>query len=169
MNLSENFKSDNKLVTVYFFLKMYIDKVHSLQTGVSLEISTIALRGLLKDAIVGQRTSELAKICSTMDLHDYLSVVVHKGAEGLISRRRPWVEGIKNDLLRGRPVSYRRFDGLFWRSLDEEDPDGDEWYRLTSGEDFRSQMICLLGILRSANRRLHQSVDVLPDLNMGWA
>ena len=152
-----------------FFLKMYIDKIHSLKTGVSLEISTIALRDLVSDVMAGQRIPELAKIGCTVDLYDYLSVVVHKGTEGLISRRHAWIDEIKSELLAGRPVSYRSFDNLFWRSLDEEDPDGDEWYRLTSGEEFRSQMICLLGILRSANRRLHQHADVLPDLNIGWA
>ncbi|WP_256329337.1 hypothetical protein [Nitrosomonas sp. Nm33] len=157
------------LVTIYFFLKMYLDKIHSLQTGVSLEISTIALRDLIGDAMVGQRIPELAKICCPMDLYDYLSVVVYKDAEGLVSRRHAWVDEIKNDLLAGRPVSFRRFDKLFWRTLDEEDPDGDEWYRLISGEEFRSQLISLLGILRSANRRLLQQVDVLPDLKIGWA
>ncbi|SFN06128.1 hypothetical protein SAMN05421863_10939 [Nitrosomonas communis] len=148
---------------------MYLDKIHSLQTGVSLEISTIALRALIRDAMAGQRTTELTKICGPMDLYDYLSVVVYKGAEGLICRRHAWVDEIKNDLLAGRPVSFRGFDKLFWRTLDEEDPDGDEWYRLTSGEEFLSQLLSLLGILRSANRRLLHKIDVLPDLKIGWA
>lgn len=148
---------------------MYLDKIHSLQTGVSLEISTITLRGLIRDIIVGQQIPELAKICCPMDLYDYLSVVVYKGAEGLVIRRHAWVDEIENDLLAGRPVSFRRFDKLFWRTLDEEDPDGDEWYRLISGEEFRSQLITLLGILRSAKRGLLHRVDVLPDLKIGWA
>ena len=91
---------------------MYLDKIHSLQTGVSLEISTIALRALIRDVMVGQRITELAKICGPMDLYDYLSVVVYKGAEGLICRRHAWVDEIKNDLLAGRPVSFRGFDKL---------------------------------------------------------
>ncbi len=119
--------------------------------------------------MVGQRMSELTKICCTMDLYDYLSVIIHQGAEGLISRRHAWVSKIEDNLLAGQPVSYREFDSLFWRNLDEEDPDGDEWYRLTSGEEFRLQLSSLLDILRSVKRRLQQSVDVLPDMNMGWA
>lgn len=154
---------------VYFFQKMYLDKIHALQTGVSLEISTLALRELIEDTMAGRRIAELAKICCTTDLHDYLSVIVYQGAEGLIDRRHAWIDEIKNDLLSGHPVAFIKFDKLFWRTLDEEDPDGDEWYRLTSGEEFRSQLICLLGILRSANRRLLQPVNILPDLKVGWA
>lgn len=148
---------------------MYLDKIYSLQTGVSLEVSTMALRDLLRHVMAGQRTAELTKICCTIDLYDYLSVIVHQGAEGLISRRHAWVTDIKESLLAGSPVSYRKFDNLFWRNLDEEDPDGDEWYRLTSGDEFRMQLNCLLDILRSAKRSLHQPVEVLTDLNMGWA
>ena len=149
---------------------MYLDKIHSLQTGVSLEISTIALRNCIRDALAGQPIHEFAKICCTMDLYDYLSVIVHTGAEGLVSRRQAWVTEIKKDLLTGRPVSFKSFDNIFWRNLDEEDPDGDEWYRLISGDEFRSQLIGLLGILRSANRRLYQHVDaVIPDLEVEWA
>lgn len=148
---------------------MYLDKNYSLQTGVSLEVSTIALRDLIRHAVDGQRLSELTKICCTMDLYDYLSVIVHQGAGGLVSRRHAWVNEIKDDLLAGQPVSYRKFDNLFWRSLDEEDPDGNEWYRLTSGEEFSLQLNCLLDIVRSAKRSLYQRVDVLPDFNIGWA
>lgn len=132
----------------------------------------MALRDLIRHVTIGQRIPELAEICCTMDLYDYLSVIVHKGAEGLIRRRYAWADEIKDSLLMRQPVTYRKFDNLFWRNLDEEDPDGDEWYRLTCGEEFRLQLNCLLDILRSVKRRLqqqHHQVDVLPDLNIGWA
>ncbi|CAE6514328.1 MAG TPA: hypothetical protein DEO56_09370 [Nitrosomonas nitrosa] len=148
---------------------MYLDKIHFLQTGVSLEISTKALRDLIRHVTDGQRIPELAKICTTRDLYDYLTVIVHQGAEGLISRRYAWVGGIKKNLLAGQPVAYRQFDELFWRNLDEEDPDGNEWYQLTSNEVFRLQLNRLLDIVRSAKRNLLQRVDELPDFNIGWA
>ena len=69
----------------------------------------------------------------------------------------------------GQPITYRRFDELFWRNLDEEDPDGNEWYQLTSSEAFRMQLNRLLDIVRSAKRNLLQRVDELPDFNIGWA
>ena len=148
---------------------MYLDKIHSLQTGVSLEISTKALRDLIRHVTDGQRIPELAKICTTMDLYDYLTVIVHQGVEGLINRRHAWVGDIKQSLMAGQPITYRRFDELFWRNLDEEDPDGNEWYQLTSSEAFRMQLNRLLDIVRSAKRNLLQRVDELPDLNIGWA
>ena len=135
---------------------MYLDKIYLFRTGVSLEISTTALRTLVESAMAGQRISELEKIRCPADLYGYLSVVVHAGAEGLIKRRHAWVGKIKADLLAGKPISYGNFSNLFWRSLDEEDPDGDEWYRLIAGERFHSQLTGLLDMLRSAERRLSQ-------------
>ena len=135
---------------------MYLDKIYLFRTGVSLEISTAALHKLLEGAMAGQRIAELAKIRCPADLHSYLSVVVHTGAEGLVKRRQAWAGRIKADLLAGKPVSYRSFSDLFWRNLDEEDPDGDEWYRLIAGERFHSQLTGLLDMLRSAERRLNQ-------------
>ncbi|MDO8437763.1 MAG: hypothetical protein Q7S69_06350 [Nitrosomonadaceae bacterium] len=135
---------------------MYLDKIYLFRTGVSLEISTTALRTLVEGAMAGQRISELARIRCPADLHSYLSVVVHAGAEGLVKRRHAWAGRIKADLLAGKPVSYGSFSNLFWRNLDEEDPDGDEWYRLIAGERFHSQLRSLLDMLRSAERRLNQ-------------
>lgn len=135
---------------------MYLDKIYLFRTGVSLEISTAALHKLLEGAMAGQRIAELAKIRCPADLHSYLSVVVHTGAEGLVKRRQAWAGRIKADLLAGKPVSYRSFSDLFWRNLDEEDPDGDEWYRLIAGERFHCQLTGLLDMLRSAERRLNQ-------------
>jgi len=106
--------------------------------------------------MAGQRIAELAKIRCPADLHPYLSVVVHTGAGGLVKRRQVWAGKIKADLLAGNPVSYRSFSDLFWRDLDEEDPDGDEWYRLIAGERFRCQLTGLLDMLRLAERRLNQ-------------
>tara|TARA_R110002073_G_scaffold302561_1_gene470292 strand:- start:1258 stop:1680 length:423 start_codon:yes stop_codon:yes gene_type:complete len=135
---------------------MYFDKIHSLQTGVYIEISTLALRDLIEDVAVGQRISELAKIRCPADFYLYLSVIVHKDAKGLIKRRQEWANGIKDDLLTGQPIPYRSFDSLFWRNLDEEDPDGDEWYRLTADEQFHFQLTNLLDMLRFIERSLYQ-------------
>ena len=135
---------------------MYLDKIYPFRTGVSLEISTTPLRTLVGSAMAGQRISELEKIRCPADLYAYLSVVVHEGAKGLIKRRHAWVDKIKADLLMGKSVSYGSFGNLFWRSLDEEDPDGDEWYRLIAGERFHSQLMGLLDMLRSAERTLRQ-------------
>lgn len=141
---------------------MYLDKIHPLQTGVSLEISTAALRVLVADAMAGQRVCKLEQIKCPSDLYTYLSVIVHTGAAGLIKRRHPWAGKIKADLLARRPVAYGSFGNLFWRNLDEEDPDGDEWYRLISDERFHSQLINLLDMIRSAQRRLRQRADTQP-------
>ncbi|MCX7185293.1 MAG: hypothetical protein NTW90_08730 [Nitrosospira sp.] len=135
---------------------MYLDKIYLFRTGVSLEISIAALHKLLEGAMAGRRIDELAKIHCPADLHPYLSVVVHTGAEGLVKRRQAWAGRIKADLLAGKPVSYRSFSDLFWRDLDEQDPDGDEWYRLIGGERFHCQLTDLLDMLRSAERRLNQ-------------
>jgi hypothetical protein len=109
---------------------MYLDKIHRFQTGVSLVISSSPLRTLFEDAAAGDRAFELEQIKRPGDLYAYLSVTVYEGAEGLIKRRRPWAGKIRADLLSGKPVSYVSFANLFWRNLDDEDPDGDEWYRL---------------------------------------
>lgn len=140
---------------------MYLDKIHQFQTGVTLEISSVALRTLIADAISGDRAFELERIRRPGDLHAYLSVTVHHGASGLIGRRRPWAGKIKADLAAGKPVSYSSFSNLFWRDLDEADRDGDEWYRLVASVGFEAELIGLLDKVRSAQRILRQSADVL--------
>lgn len=135
---------------------MYLDKIYLFQTGVRLEISTAALRVLIEDAIAGHRIFELEQIRCPADLYAYLSVIVHEGAAGLIKRRCAWADKIKPELLAGKPVSYENFSKLFWRNLDEEDPDGDEWYRLIAGERFYSQLTGLLDMIRSVERTLRR-------------
>lgn len=146
---------------------MYLDKIHPFRTGVVLEITSADLRALIADAMAGNRTSELEQIRRPEDLHAYLSVKVHQGAEGLIERRRAWAGKIKADLVAGKPVSYGSFSNLFWRNLDEEDPDGDEWYRLVANEKFDAELTGLLDKVRSAQRILRQSTDALARMN--WA
>lgn len=165
LNLCEDFRSIIDLERL-IFTNMYLDKIYSLQTGVSLEISTITLSDLIEDVADGRRIPELEKIRAPADLYNYLSVIVHADAEGLIKRRHTWVDKIKDNLLAGQAVSYSNFEKLFWRSLDEEDPDGDEWYQLTASERFHSQLIGLLDMLRTVERRLYwRDVSyVSPDL-----
>lgn len=146
---------------------MYLDKIHQFQTGVILEISSAALRALIADATMGSRTFELEQIRRPGDLHTYLSVTVHEGAEGLIERRRLWAGKIKADLVAEKPVSYGSFGNLFWRNLDEEDPDGDEWYRLVASVGFDAELTGLLDKVRAAQRILRQSTDALARMN--WA
>ena len=149
---------------------MYLDKIYTLQTGVSLEISTIVLQDLFENAINGQEFHELESILSTADLHTYLSVVVHAGAEDLMKRRHCWAsKKIKTDLIAGQSVSFKDFCSIFWRNLDEDDPDGDEFYRLIASDIFYSQLTVLLHKLRVAERRLHQYNEETPELNLGPA
>lgn len=146
---------------------MYLDTIHQFQTGVVLEITSTALRTLIANAMAGHRAFELGQIRRPGDLHAYLSVAVHEGAEGLIERRQPWADKIKADLVAGKPVSYRGFGNLFWRDLDEEDPDGDEWYRLVANERFDAELSGLLDKVRTAQRILRQSTNVL--VRMNWS
>lgn len=145
---------------------MYLDKIHRFQTGVTLEISSAALRALIADAMVGERAFELEQIRRPGDLHAYLSVTVHEGAEGLIKRRRLWAGKIRADLLARKPVSYGSFGNLFWRNLDEADPDGDEWFRLVASVGFDAELTGLLDKVRSAQRILRQSTDA--QVRMNW-
>jgi hypothetical protein len=146
---------------------MYLDKIHQFQTGVTLEISSAALRALIADAMTGHRAFELEQIRRPGDFHAYLSVTVHEGAEELIERRQLWAGKIKDDLVAGKPVSYGSFSNLFWRDLDEADPDGDEWYRLVVSEGFDAELTSLLDKVRAAQRILRQSSDALARMN--WA
>lgn len=149
---------------------MDLDKIYVLQTGVSLKISTIALQELIANAISKQKFPELEKIRSTSDLYSYLSVVVCEGAEDLISRRQRWIDQkIKADLVAGRPVPFNNFCNLFWRNLDEDDPDGDEWQQLMASDQFYSQLTVLLNKLRIAERSLQQYKGAAPDWYLGSA
>ncbi|MDO8895256.1 hypothetical protein [Nitrosomonas sp.] len=149
---------------------MDLDKIYVLQTGVSFKISTIALQELIANAIGKQKFPELEKIRSTSDLYAYLSVVVCEGAEDLISRRQRWIDQkIKTDLIAGHPVSFRSFCNLFWRNLDEDDPDGDEWQKMIASDQFYFQLTILLNKLRIAERSLQNSKGVLPEFSLSSA
>lgn len=147
---------------------MYFDKIYKLQTGVSFKISTSALQELIANAITRQKFPELKSIRSTTDLHDYLSVIVCDGVEGLIDRRQRWLDHkIKSALTAGYPVSFHNFCNLFWRNLDEDDPDGDEWHQLMASDQFYLQLTILLNKLRIVERSLLQHKDITPDLFLG--
>ncbi len=149
---------------------MYLDKIYVLQTGVSLKISTAALQELIANAIRKQKFPELESIHSTSDLYVYLSVVVCDSAEDLIGRRQPWIDQkIKADLIAGRPVPFNSFCNLFWRNLDEDDPDGDEWQQMMASDQFYSELTVLLNKLRIAERSLQQYKGAVPDWHLGSA
>ena len=147
---------------------MSLDKIYVLRTGVSLKVSTFALQALIANAIDQRQFPELKSIHSTTDLYDYLSVVVCDGAEGLIARRQRWIDSkIQADLLAGRPVSFNNFSNLFWRNLDEDDPDGDEWQQLLGSDQFYFELTVLLNKLRIAERSLQHYKGAMPDLSLG--
>lgn len=149
---------------------MYLDKIYALQTGVSLKVSTTALQEFIANAIRTKNFSELVSIRSTTDLYAHLSVVVCAGAEELIKRRQRWINHkIKADLIAGKPVPFNTFCNLFWRNLDEDDPDGDEWQQLIASDEFYSQLTILLHKLRIAERSLQQSNNAIPDFYLGSA
>lgn len=146
---------------------MDLDKIYTLQTGVSLKISIIALQELIANAINRQEFHEIESIRSITDLHVYLSIIVHEGAEDLMKRRHFWTSNkIKADLIAGQSVSFKDFCSIFWRNLDEDDPDGDEWHRLIASDRFYSQLTILLHKLRATERRLHQYKEETPELNL---
>ncbi|MDP3686245.1 MAG: hypothetical protein Q8R64_01530 [Sulfurimicrobium sp.] len=145
---------------------MYLDKIHSFQTGVSLEISTAAIRALIEDATERERFFELVQIKRPEDIYAHLTVTVHQGADGLMKRRSRWAREIRNDILAGKAVPYERFTKLFWRDIDEEDPDGDEWHCHFASAGFAEEITGLLDKIRSAQRALRMSNDVL--IRMNW-
>ena len=145
---------------------MYLDKIHSFQTGVSLEISTAAIRALIEDATERERFFELVQIKRPEDIYAHLTVTVHQGADDLMKRRSRWAREIRNDVLAGKAVPYERFTKLFWRDIDEEDPDGDEWHRHFASAGFAGEITVLLDKVRSAQRALRMSNDVL--IRMNW-
>lgn len=145
---------------------MYLDKIHLLQTGVRIEISTAGIRSLMADAMEGKRFCDLVAIRQPEDIHSYLSVTVHQGADALMKRRGRWAREIRSEILAGKPVAFDRFARLFWRDIDEEDPDGDEWHRLFASSEFAAELLALLDKIRIAQRTLRDSNDVL--IRMGW-
>jgi hypothetical protein len=145
---------------------MYLDKIHLFRTGVSLEISTSPIRSLMADAMEGEHFREFVQIKQPEDIHPYLFVTVHQGADALMKRRSRWVSEIRSDILAGKPVAFDRFARLFWRDIDEEDPDGDEWHRLFASAAFSAELLALLDKIRIAQRALRHSNDVL--IRMGW-
>lgn len=147
---------------------MYLDKIYELQTGVSLKISTSALEELISDAVNAQKNSELENILSISDLCRYLMVTVVDGAEGLIQRRESWVDqSTRTMLMEAKPVSFDSFCGLFWRTLDEVDHDGDEWHQLIASDQFYDYMTLLLNKVRAIVRDLQHQRESMLRLPLG--
>lgn len=143
---------------------MYLDKIYTLQTGVSFKISTMALQELIANAMSRQELPELENICCITDLYPYLTVVVYEGAEDLIKRRYSWINHqIRADLIARKPILFNSFCSLFWRNLDEDDPDGDEWQQLIATDQFYAQLTGLRNKLRIAKRNLQQHKKSIPD------
>ncbi len=149
---------------------MTLDKIYTLQTGVSLKVSTDALQQLIARNRNGHTLPEFEKIRCTADLYDFLTVTVLQGAEGLIKRRRPWISK-KNqaDLIAAQPVPFQDFRLFFWRNLDETDPDGDEWNRAIAADSFNLQLSTLMNKLRTAVQQKKQDMTLIADLNFGSA
>ncbi len=146
---------------------MYLDKIYTLQTGVSLKVSADALQKLITNAINNRQLSDLRRIRCIADLYPFLSVIVYEGSADLIKRRHRWInQSIKNALLSKQAVSFDNFCNLFWRNLDEDDPDGDEWQQLIATDRFYFQLTTLLNRVRITERNLQQSSEVLSGLNL---
>lgn len=136
---------------------MYLDKIYVLQTGVSLKISISALQEIIVTATNGQKNSDLESILSISDLCRYLTVIVIDGAEGLIQRREPWIDqSTRTLLIEAKPLPFDNFCGLFWRTLDEVDPDGDEWHQLIASDPFYNHMTMLLNKVRAVVRDMQR-------------
>ncbi|MBX3641162.1 MAG: hypothetical protein KIS65_06885 [Nitrosomonas sp.] len=145
---------------------MTLDKIYTLQTGVSLKVSTETLRQLIVRSRNGYILPEFEKIRCTADLYDFLTVTVVQGAEGLIKRRQPWIsQKNKADLIAAQPVPFQDFCLFFWRNLDEMDPDGDEWNRAIAADSFNLQLSAVLNKLRIAVQQKKQDVTLIADLN----
>lgn len=145
---------------------MNFDKIYTLQTGVSLKISTDIIQELIANAMKGQNLPELEQIRCTTDLYDYLIVIVYKDAADLIKRRQNWITPKnKAALLAELPIAFRDFWNFFWRNLDEEDPDGDEWNRLIADESFNAQLSILLNRIRAVERRLQGKQESISEFD----
>ena len=146
---------------------MSLDKIYTLQTGVSLKVSTLTLQELIANILNGSESVEIGKIRCATDLYDYLSVIVYKGAADLIKRRQKWVsQKSKADLVAARPIPFREFSSFFWRNLDENDPDGDEWVRLIADDGFYIQLSSFLSKLRAAERKMLLDKNFAADLSL---
>ena len=148
---------------------MSLDKIYTLQTGVSLKVSTTTLQELIANILNGKESVEIGQIRCSTDLYDYLSVIVYQGAAGLIKRRQQWVsQQNKVDLVAARPIPFREFSGFFWRNLDEIDPDGDEWNRLIADDAFYNQLSAFLNKLRAAEQEMLRGKNIAAaDLTFG--
>ena len=145
---------------------MSLDKIYTLQTGTSLKISTMALQELIANVKNGREFTKIGQIRCVTDLYDYLSVIVYKGAIGLIKRRKKWLtQKNKADLVAARPIPFREFSNFFWRNLDENDPDGDEWIQLIADEGFYVQLSAVLDGLRATEREILLDKSIATDLN----
>ena len=145
---------------------MSLDKIYTLQTGTSLKISTMALQELIANVKNGREFTKIGQIRCVTDLYDYLSVIVYKGAIGLIKRRQKWLtQKNKADLVAARPIPFREFSNFFWRNLDENDPDGDEWSQLIADEGFYVQLSAVLDGLRATEREILLDKSIATDLN----
>ncbi len=149
---------------------MTLDKIYTLQTGVSLKVSTETLQQLIARNRSEHALPEFEKIRCTADLYNFLTVTVLQGAEGLIKRRQPWISQ-KNqaDLIAAQPVPFQDFCLFFWRNLDETDPDGDEWNRAIAADSFNLQLSALMNKLRTAVQQKKQDMTLIADLNFGSA
>ncbi|MCB1934481.1 MAG: hypothetical protein KDF59_00925 [Nitrosomonas sp.] len=147
---------------------MALDKIYTLQTGVSLKVSTDTLQDLIVRDSNEKILPELGNIRCTSDLHDFLTVVVLKGANGLITRRQQWIsKKNKANLIAARPVPFQDFCLFFWRNLDETDPDGDEWNRIIAADSFNQQLSMILHKLRAAVRNENHEPAMIENLNFG--
>ena len=152
-----------------FIDPMYLDKIYTLKTGVSFKVSTIALQELIINTLNNKMDlAGLKDIRCVNDLYAYLTVIVYEGAEDFINRRSCWAnKQIKANLIAGKPVSFNSFCDLFWRDLDEDDPDGDEWQQLIASDGFYSQLVVFMNKLRIAERNLQQYKETNPDWYLG--
>ena len=123
---------------------------------------------MIANLLNGRECTETGRIRCTTDLYDYLSVIVYKGANGLIKRRQQWIsQQNEADLIAARPIPFQEFSSFFWRNLDENDPDGDEWIRLIADDGFYIQLSVFLNKLRAAERRILLDKPISDDLNLG--
>ncbi|MBL8498617.1 hypothetical protein ABF87_04805 [Nitrosomonas sp. JL21] len=145
---------------------MDLDKIFTLKTGVTFKISTDGLHALIAQTVQQRQLSSLANIRGIVDLYPYLSVVVYEGSDDLIKRRQRWLsQPMKKALVSKQPIPFDYFCKLFWRNLDEEDPDGDEWQQLIATDRFYFQLTTLLNRVRITERNLQQASEVAAELN----
>jgi len=64
-------------------------------------------------------------------------------------------------LLAGVSIGFVVFSRLFWRNLDEDDPDGDEWQQLIASDQFYNQLTLLMNKLRKVERKLQYDKGIL--------